>query len=220
MTIDRGSQNTPDPTSGLGLRERKKQATRDALVEAALELFAAQGVDDTTVEQIADRVAVSPRTFHRYFETKDAVLFADTAGRAAQIAAVLDGDDGRRPVLEVLTDAATALASMIVADYPRSAQRFRIIEANDHLRGRFLRVSEEIADLCAAYVARRLGLDQGDRLPRLVGTCTVGVIRTAHRRWIVDPALDITAEVRASFALLADLEPALTTGATGQRAHR
>lgn len=206
-----------DPGPEPGLRERKKRATRDALVGVALELYAAHGVDDTTVEQIAERVEVSARTFHRYFATKDDVLFADTAGRAEAVAAVLDADDGTRPVLEVLADAAVALASMIVSDHPRSILRFRVIEANDRLRGRFLRVSEEIADLCAAYTADRLGLDAGERLPRLVGAGTVGVLRTAHRRWIADPTLDLTAEVRASVALLADLGQALATDASSQR---
>ena len=193
----------------VGLRERKKEATKQALVAVALELFAAQGVEETTVEQIAERVDVSPRTFRRYFATKDDVLFVDSPRRTELVASLLDADDGTRPLFVVYADVAAALASLLVSDHARSVLRFGIIESNDRLRGRFLRVSEEIADLCAAHAAGRLDLDPQDGLPRLLGACTVGALRTAHRRWIADPTLDVVAEVREYFSCLANLDAAL-----------
>lgn len=60
----------------LGLRERNKQRTRTKLGDAAIELCMRQGYEQTTVDQIAAVVDVSPRTFSRYFATKDAVIMA------------------------------------------------------------------------------------------------------------------------------------------------
>lgn len=57
-------------------RERKKQATREALLDAALSLFADQGFAATTIEEIADAADVAPRTFFRYFPNKAAILYA------------------------------------------------------------------------------------------------------------------------------------------------
>ncbi len=75
----------------LGRRERKKLETREALFRAAVQLFSTRGVDETTVEDIADAVDVSARTFHRYFPSKEDVLFFDSAARRRRFADALRG---------------------------------------------------------------------------------------------------------------------------------
>ncbi len=61
----------------LGLRERKKIKTRQAIRREAFRLFDANGYAATTVEQIADAAEVSPSTFFRYFPSKESLLLAD-----------------------------------------------------------------------------------------------------------------------------------------------
>src|SRR3954451_2299869 len=116
--------------SDVGLRERKKQATRDALIEAALELFAKDGVDAVSVEQIADRVDVSARTFHRYFASKDDLLFADTVERRQEFADALAVRPADEPLLSALRDVLADLCATTAQQPEHEALRLAIIDSS------------------------------------------------------------------------------------------
>lgn len=198
----------------VGLRERKKVELRHALVSTALELMAEHGFEHVSVEQIADRVGVSARTFHRYFPNKQDVLFADTAERSQRFAAALGGRPADEPVLQSLREATVELAEALGQEPATEAMRQRVIEADDSLRARSLRVNEEWVTLLADHCARRLGLARDDTLPRLLGACTTGALRTARVRWLAAPRRrDLATELRACFDLLHHLEAAVEEAA-------
>jgi len=69
----------------LSRRARKKQETRQRLMEAALRFFREQGYGDTTIEQITEAADVAKSTFFNYFETKDAILPALTEWRLKEL---------------------------------------------------------------------------------------------------------------------------------------
>src|SRR4051812_5221769 len=91
-----------------GLRERKKQRTRARLIDAAMSLCLEQGYEQTTVEQIAAAADVAPRTFSRYFATKDAVFLTLIEDFAEQLVIELAAVPDEVGPLEALRAATVA----------------------------------------------------------------------------------------------------------------
>src|SRR5947207_2172773 len=98
-----------DQSISESLRERKKAKTRQALADTALALFLEHGFEHTTVEQIAETCEVSPRTFLRYFATKEDVLFADAGERLERFMTALEERPADEPPLRSLRAAALTL---------------------------------------------------------------------------------------------------------------
>src|SRR6266487_5841230 len=121
--MGRGADGVPQ----LSLRERKRERTRRALIDAAAELFERKGYDETTVAQIAAAAEIGTRTFFGYFASKEDILFPDSDTRTrTTIEAIADRDPAEGPV-EVLVRALETVAETD-ADMigPMAAVRMRL----------------------------------------------------------------------------------------------
>lgn len=212
----------PSPADGdeIGRRARKKLETRRALVGAALELFDEQGVDGTTVDEIADAVDVSARTFHRYFPTKEDVLFADADERCAEIAAFLASRPQAEPIIETLRAAAHLLVDSYLTDPADARRRMTLVRSTPLLRAMSLQHSDVLSDLVAAHAGSRLGVDPMQSLPRLLAACTLAALRIAREQWLDDIDADYHAGIDRCFVLVGDLATASATPTDAGRAPR
>src|SRR6266571_3220657 len=115
--MNRVQQAVPDR------RQRKKQVTKDALIEAALELFAAKGYDHTAVHEITDAVDVSERTFFRYFASKEdlALSFARDATDAL-LRALAARPAAEEPVTALRNAFRESLLELAEDDVPHSEE--------------------------------------------------------------------------------------------------
>ncbi len=166
----------------LGLRERKKQRTRATLIDAAVELCERQGFERTTVDQIAAIADVSPRTFSRYFATKDAIAFA-LIDEAINLAAV---ELARQPLdinhFEALRRAYVVMYNNTKVAPPgglssaRMMCTVRIIMSSPTLRHAALEYRPHAVN---AELAKRLGVDVESRTLRLTSAMWGSVIMTA-----------------------------------------
>ena len=199
--------------STVGLRERKKARTREALQDAAMERFSRQGFDGTTVEEIAEACEVSPRTFFRYFATKEDVLFADGEARRERLLAFI----AERPVDEPAFGALRAAMRTLTTDYrdDRDAlvTRFQIVAASPHLQA-YKAEHQHGWEADVADVLERRALAQRAPVARdelqLVTAVATAALRVALDAWVADPsAPDLGVLLDAAFArLAAGFEPA------------
>jgi AcrR family transcriptional regulator len=167
----------------VGLRERKKRRTREALIDAARELFCANGFEATTIDQIAEAVEVSPRTFFRYFASKEdvALALADE-----QITAVLEAFAAQPADLPVLT-AMQAAAVDVIRTYETDT-RFHslqnVIAVNPALTAARIERATARFDEVARLVGDRMGVDPvADPRPYLVASVTLCAVQTAVAAW-------------------------------------
>src|SRR5687768_11761321 len=123
-----------------GLRERKKQRTREAIVEAAFELFAERGFDGTTIAAIAAAADIAPRTFFSYFPSKDDVVFHDFEAKYGMVASWLkDREPGTNAIDALRAGIESATGGMDPAHIDRDQLREKL------LRKRLIRESESLA---------------------------------------------------------------------------
>ncbi len=99
-----------------GLRERKRQQTRQALISAAMRLFEDKGYEETTVAEIAAAASVSTKTFFNYFTSKDEVLFPHLSSRIDAAVTVIGQHRPGENVADVLIRAMEHMLADAVRD--------------------------------------------------------------------------------------------------------
>lgn len=188
-----------------GLRERKKARTREAIIDAALDLFAAKGFEATTVEDIAAAAEVSPRTFFRYFESKLDLVMARTGDQHEDIGPLV----AARPPDEDVLDAVRAVIVAQLGDDlhdPRLAREVQVMLTDPTLR-KLARdhFEDEVAGL-GAVVAERLGLDADDLAAHVVAGSVSSALWIAVNRWVGEGSGEpdrLVPMIDETFALLA-----------------
>lgn len=182
------------PTDQGGLRARKKQRTRAALIDAGLDLFRTNGYESTTIDEIAAAVDVSPRTFFRYFASKEDVALAKGAEFDDLVVdALADRPDGEPP----LTALRHAVLGMLrAAADSDGVHRFlltqHLINRTPALLAGNLRRSAAVEERLTGEIARRHGVDPDrDLRPRvLVGVVYAG-LRIGLEAMCADPRRDV-----------------------------
>jgi AcrR family transcriptional regulator len=158
-----------------GLRERKKQQTRERIARTALELFSRDGFAETTIPAIAEAADVSPRTVSSYFPAKEDLVFPEAAGTF--------GDLGVR-LRERAADETTAdaLRAWLAEQLPRWADREgtiraqrRVVDSDPALQAYEQRFRHEAEHMIAVSIADDLGASPDDLEPRMAAAATFAI---------------------------------------------
>lgn len=159
-----------------GLRERKKQKTRDTIERVALELFAEQGYERTTIAEIAEAAEVSPRTIFAYFRSKEDILFCDLPEKFERFAQALR----ERPVgvtaLDVLRD---FIVDSLNPD-PAMALRKQIFSSEESLRANERARFAPFEELMTEAIAVDLDAAPDDVRPQIVAASLFAAFTAVH----------------------------------------
>jgi AcrR family transcriptional regulator len=154
--------SSPQP----GLRERKKQRTRETIAHAAHELFAERGYHATTLPEIAEAADVSTRTIFAYFPSKEDILFSDFPVMKDALAQALanrpEGEEALETVREFIVSSHNTKKSELEDQLSRCVENDETLRS--HLRARLT----QLEDLIAAAIAKDIGASKNDLRPHVV----------------------------------------------------
>ena len=167
-----------------GLRERNKLRTRQEIADAALRLAAERGLEHVTVEQIAAAADIAPRTFFRYFDSKEDALLADHSDRLELLRQTL----GQRPATEGPLTAVRAAILEVVGDLEQHRDlmlcKVQLMETSPALRAQSLERMGELERTIAEALAARSGVDlEQDFRPFIIAGAVCTAMRVAIDRW-------------------------------------
>jgi AcrR family transcriptional regulator len=165
-----------------GLRSRKKAKTRMMIEDAALRLFAEQGYEATTVEQIAAEVEISTTTFFRYFPSKADVVLCHQDANMPQLRVIILACPPGESDLSVVQHAINEV--WVPNADPLHSQRAGLAVATSaSLRGLHNDMSRNWLDGIAAALAERRGLSAPDDEATITARVALGVFNEAVRAW-------------------------------------
>ena len=159
-----------------GLRERKKQRTREQIIEAAMGLFAERGYQATTIAEIAAAADVAPRTFFSYFPSKEAVVFHNVDRDLEGLASVLRDRLPGENAFDALRRWIGGMFDEWIAEGDEAVLRKRLCREDEGLanfRGGML---TRIHALLLEAIADDLDEPQDALRPRLVAAATMAAM--------------------------------------------
>jgi mycofactocin system transcriptional regulator len=196
MTVDTGS-----PTARR--RGRPRGTSARALELIALRLFADQGFEQTTVDQIATAAGVSRRTFFRYFNSKSAVLWSEFDAEVQTIRGLLAQTSDDLPIMEGVRRAVLAANHYRAEDVPELRMRMTLLISVPELIASAAIHYDAWERAVVDFVARRSGQPASSLYPLAVGRAVLAACRAGFDRWASRADADLTVYLDAALRALA-----------------
>jgi TetR/AcrR family transcriptional regulator, regulator of mycofactocin system len=184
------------------LKTRKQELVRDTIFDAAMELFASKGFNETTVDEIVEAAGISQRSFFRYFPTKSDVLAYEIDGAGDVIVSAVEACPRDQPGLDAVRRAVQANVQFALMR-PRTRQIIEIASKNISARRAHRAARGEVEDrISEAFAARTKGSDKFSIEPRMLTFLTLMAVDLSIACWFMGEAKDSEAAMKAVFTRL------------------
>jgi AcrR family transcriptional regulator len=164
-----------------GLRERKKQQTRELIAQTARRLFLERGFDHVPVAEIARAADVSEKTVFNYFPRKEDLVYFQLEAFEEELLAAVRDRAGGESVLDAFSRFVLQRRGLLAEPDPEAAERLaaltRMITESPALLAREREIFERYTDSLARLLAEQTGAAPDDVEPRVVATALMGVHR-------------------------------------------
>jgi mycofactocin system transcriptional regulator len=165
---------------------RPRATSRAALEQLGFELFARQGFDRTTVDDIAAAAGIGRRTFFRYFASKNDLVWGDFEEQLVRLESLLAATRPDTPMMDALRGAVVEFNRFDPAVVPWHRQRMTLILRVPTLQADSTVRYTSWRALVTEFAARRTGRPTSDLLPRLIGHAALAACIAAYEHWLTD----------------------------------
>jgi mycofactocin system transcriptional regulator len=193
----------PDSEVRVG---RRRSTTPHHITDVAIDLFAARGFDEVSVDDVAHAAGIARRTLFRYYASKNAIPWGDFDAHLLQLQALLDEADPGQPLGEALRAALLAFNTFGDSEAARHRQRMRVILETAELQAYSMTMYAGWRDVIAAFVARRSHAKLEDLLPQTVAWTMLGVALSAYQHWLADESVSLTQALGDAFDIVRNLD--------------
>lgn len=183
---------------------RRPSTTQDHIADVALDLFAARGFDEVSVDDVAAAAGIARRTLFRYYASKNAIPWGDFDSHLDFMRALLDGVDPAVPIGEALRAALLEFNHFDTAETARHRQRMRVILQTDALQAYSMTMYAGWRAVIATFVAHRLGVKPTDLVPQTVAWTMLGVALSAYEQWLADESVALAQALADAFDTVSD----------------
>jgi mycofactocin system transcriptional regulator len=178
---------------------RRRSTTTDHISNVAIDLFAARGFDEVSVDDVAAAAGIARRTLFRYYPSKNALPWGDFDAHLDHMRDLLNELDPDVPVEQALRTALLAFNSFDEQETARHRQRMRVILETAALQAYSMTMYAGWRTVVAAFVARRLGVKAEDLVPQTVAWTMLGVALSAYEHWLADESVSLAQALGYAF---------------------
>ena len=185
-----------DPQHRVG---RRRSTTWDHISNVAIDLFAARGFDEVSVDDVAEAAGIARRTLFRYYPSKNALPWGDFDAHLAHMRDLLSGLDPGVPIGDCLRTALLAFNSFDEQETARHRQRMRVILETAALQAYSMTMYAGWREVIAGFVARRCRAKPDDLLPATVAWTMLAVALSAYEHWLADESVSLAQALGDAF---------------------
>jgi TetR/AcrR family transcriptional regulator, regulator of mycofactocin system len=178
---------------------RRRSTTTDHLSNVAIDLFAARGFDEVSVDDVAHAAGIARRTLFRYYPSKNALPWGDFDAHLEHMRVQLAELDPSVPIGNALRTALLAFNTFDETETARHRQRMRVILQTAELQAYSMTMYAGWRAVVAAFVARRLDVAAHDLVPQTVAWTMLGVALSAYEQWLADESVSLTQALDDAF---------------------
>ena len=191
----------PDSQHRVG---RRRSTSWEHISNVAIDLFAAHGFDDVSVDDVAEAAGIARRTLFRYYPSKNALPWGDFEAHLNRMRDLLSDLDPDVGIDAALRTALLAFNTFDDAETARHRQRMRVILETAALQAYSMTMYAGWRAVVVAFVARRLGRKEADVVPQTVAWTMLGVALSAYEHWLADESVSLLQALSDAFDTVSD----------------